>query len=121
MSFDAALTGAAAPPMANGELVFEAPWQGRAFGMASTLVDAGVLNWDEFRVALIDCIAAWECRTASGAEYAYYDRFLEALERVLLERRVLAGDTIAARAVTIEALGDGHDHDHERHHDETGH
>lgn len=115
MSFDASLTGAAAPPMANGELVFEAPWQGRAFGMASTLVDAGVISWDEFRVALIDCIAAWERTAPPGAAYGYYDRFLEALERVLLERRVFAGDAITARAVTIEALGDGHNHADDQH------
>ena len=30
------LDGVAALPRKNGELVFEAPWQGRAFGLAVT-------------------------------------------------------------------------------------
>ena len=32
----------AAPPRDNGELVFEAPWESRAFGVAVALHDAGV-------------------------------------------------------------------------------
>ena len=31
--------GPAAPPRANGELVFEAPWESRAFGIAIALVE----------------------------------------------------------------------------------
>lgn len=31
------MSGAAALPRRNGELVFEAPWQGRAFGLALAL------------------------------------------------------------------------------------
>ena len=34
MSEELTLTEALAPPMANGEVLFEAPWQGRAFGEA---------------------------------------------------------------------------------------
>ena len=32
--------GAAAPPRSNGELVFEAPWESRSFGMAVALSEA---------------------------------------------------------------------------------
>ena len=59
--FDA--TGPEAPPMANGELVFEAPWQGRIFGMATHLAEQGVYAWDDFRARLIARIAAWEGRS----------------------------------------------------------
>ena len=34
------LQGPAAPPRANGELVFEQPWQGRAFGLADKVIVA---------------------------------------------------------------------------------
>ena len=54
------LEGAIAPPMANGELIFELPWQGRVFGMARSLCDQGVYEWDEFRENLIDEIAYWD-------------------------------------------------------------
>ncbi len=33
-------------PRKNGELVFEAPWQGRAFGMAAVLRNERGLEWD---------------------------------------------------------------------------
>ena len=38
------VAGAAAPPRSNGELVFAEPWESRAFGMAVTLADAGVVH-----------------------------------------------------------------------------
>jgi len=47
------IDGLAAPPRANGELVFAEPWESRAFGMAVTLSEAGVFRWAEFQAALI--------------------------------------------------------------------
>ena len=38
------IEGPAAPPRSNGELVFAEPWESRAFGMAVTLYEAGVLT-----------------------------------------------------------------------------
>ena len=34
------------PPMANGEVLFDEPWQGRVFAMALLLVDQGCFAWD---------------------------------------------------------------------------
>ena len=39
-----AMTGAAAVPRKNGELVFDAPWQSRAFGMVVGLVQKGLFT-----------------------------------------------------------------------------
>ena len=39
--------------MANGEVVFDAPWQSRVFGMARALCEQGLFTWDEFREQLI--------------------------------------------------------------------
>ena len=44
---------AAAPPRLNGEVAFNAPWEGRAFGMASALKDRGLYWWYEFSQRLI--------------------------------------------------------------------
>ncbi len=46
-------SGAAAPPRDNGELVFAAPWESRAFGVALALHDAGRIEWEDFRQTLI--------------------------------------------------------------------
>ena len=51
---------AAAPPRQNGELVFQAPWESRVFGLAAALRDRGLFAWDEFRVCLIAEIADWQ-------------------------------------------------------------
>ncbi len=56
------LGGSTAVPRRNGELVFDAPWQGRVFGMAVALSDAGLFPWEEFRQALIREVAAAEAR-----------------------------------------------------------
>jgi cobaltochelatase CobN len=87
----AALGGANAVPRKNGELVFDAPWEGRAFGMAVALSEQGVFEWETFRQALIAEIAAAEAR---GGEFRYYDAWLAALERVLGERGVARPEEI---------------------------
>ena len=43
------MEGQAAMPRKNGEFVFEAPWEGRAFGMAVALKDQGHCEWGDFR------------------------------------------------------------------------
>lgn len=108
----AALPESAAPPQANGELLFDAPWQGRAFGMAHTLVDAGVFSWDEFREQLI---AALDDGAASAD--VYYERFLLALERTLATVSAPESDDAAAfqaalaeRVTEFAARPHGHDH-----------
>ena len=82
-----AMTGSAAPPRRNGELVFEAPWQGRAFGMALGVVERLGLEWKDFQQRLISEIAA-------RPDAPYYDCWLVALERLLLD----------AGAVTAEEM-----------------
>jgi nitrile hydratase accessory protein len=85
------LRGPSAVPRRNGELVFDAPWQGRAFGMAVALSEAGLFPWEEFRQALIREIAAAEAR---GGEFRYYDAWLTALEQVLAGRGLLRAEQL---------------------------
>ena len=64
--------GQVAPPRRNGELVFDASWQARAFGMAMALLDGQGLGWETFRCHLVSAIAA-------QPERPYYEQFVEAL------------------------------------------
>lgn len=82
-----AMTGAAALPRRNGELVFEAPWQGRAFGTALAVVRHLGLPWRDFQHHLIAAIG-------ERPEAAYYDCWVTALERLVLERGLAAPDEI---------------------------
>jgi nitrile hydratase accessory protein len=105
--------GPAAPPRSNGELVFEAPWESRAFGVAVALSEGRALEWEQFRQALIAEIGSWEREHAGDAEarWSYYERWLASLERLLLEDGILAKDEIERRVAHLEHL-DAHERDH---------
>jgi nitrile hydratase accessory protein len=95
----AGMAGPAALPRRNGELVFEAPWQGRAFGMAVALHDRGAFDWEEFRAALIAEIAAVEAR---GGRFEYYEAWLAALESVLARRALIEPEEVEETTFQFE-------------------
>jgi nitrile hydratase accessory protein len=106
-------------PRSNGELVFDAPWQSRAFGLAVAAHEQGVYDWGAFSERLAAVIAQREPdEDGSG----YYERWLASFEALLLERGVVTESEIAARAAAIAAHDDhghddhDHDHDHDHHH-----
>ena len=76
-----AMTGAAALPRRNGELAFEAPWEGRAFGMAIGVVESLGLPWSAFQSQLIAAIAA-------DPDRPYYESWLAALESLVAEQGI---------------------------------
>ena len=111
------LSGATAPPMSNGELAFDEPWQGRVCGIARSLAEQGLYSWDDFRARLIAAIADWEQHARPDAEYRYYDCFLAALESLLVERSLIAVGELRERVGVFAARPHGHDHaDHDHDH-----
>ncbi len=110
MSEDRELMGKGAPPMANGELIFDAPWQSRTFGMARVLCERGYFAWDEFRAELIREVADWEATHDEMEPYHYYDLFLAALTRLMLARGLCAPAELSAREQEFAARPHGHDH-----------
>ena len=101
-------------PLVNGEIVFEAPWEARVFGVAHALCDAGLFHWDEFREALIAEIGRWDAThgadPASAPDYHYFERFQCALEALLDARGTTAADALSARAEVLATRPHGHDH-----------
>ena len=113
------IEGPAAPPRLNGELVFDAPWEGRSFAMAMALVDGGLFIWDDFRDHLIAAVQRWESDPVG--EYRYYERWQEALESIVSELEIVAEPEVDELAAAYAARPAGHDHDHgEHHHDGHG-
>jgi len=100
------LDGSAAPPRANGELVFSAPWESRVFGITMALCAAGRLEWEAFRCLLIEEIAARE----SGTDWSYYACWQSALERLLDHEGLFAAAEIESRAQAYAKRPAGHDH-----------
>ncbi len=103
------LDGPAAPPRDNGELVFEAPWESRIFGITLAMCERGRFTWEDFRTRLIAEIAAWEREHTADEPYRYYERWLAALERLLAERGLCAPEALDARERTLAARPAGHD------------
>jgi nitrile hydratase accessory protein len=82
------MTGAAALPRRNGELTFEAPWQGRAFAMALAVTERLGVPWTEFQQRLI-------ARIAARPDAPYWECWLEALERLVIEHGIASRDDLA--------------------------
>ncbi len=105
----AQLEGEAALPRSNGELVFAAPWEARAFGMVIALHEQRRYEWNEFRDHLIAEIARAE---AAGEPSSYYERWLAAFERLLTEKGLVAPEELAARAAELAARSPAAEHGH---------
>jgi hypothetical protein len=83
--------GPAAPPRSNGELVFEAPWQARVFGLAAALVETQFAGDREpFRQRLIAAIA-------QDPQRSYWDSWAVALEDLVTTARLLPRGAVDQR------------------------
>jgi nitrile hydratase accessory protein len=114
------MDGDSALPRSNGELVFEAPWEGRAFGIAVALNEQAVYPWRSFRDALVDQIADDE---AVARNTTYYERWLASLEALLLQQGLVTKDELDVRTAEYASgeRDDDWDPDHHTHHDHEGH
>jgi nitrile hydratase accessory protein len=105
------MDGHIALPRHNGELVFAAPWEARAFGMAVALNESGLYEWRDFSQGLAAQIAAAE---QHGLPPSYYERWLATLETLAIVRGLITPAEIEAR--TAEYAAGAHD-DHAHHED----
>jgi nitrile hydratase accessory protein len=104
--------GMTAPPRANGELVFNAPWESRAFGLTVSLCERGYVDWREFQQELIRSIGRWEATHAPGEAYSYWSCWLDATERLVTRLDIVTPDALDARALAIAGRLPGEDHRH---------
>ena len=95
-------------PRKNGALVFESPWEARAFGIAVVLSEAGQYPWRVFGEAL-----ASEVRRAEDQQEdsTYYERWLRALHEVALVKGLVSEEEVLERARET-ARQDEHSHRH---------
>ena len=106
--------GPGALPRINGELTFSAPWEATVFALAVALSDAGWFDWREFHQRLITEIQQWEHQAHPAGAWAYYQRWLAALEHVLCRRGFLTRSELQTRIAALAA----HDHHPTQHADQ---
>ena len=77
---------------------FSEPWEAQAFALALALHEAGLFSWSEWTAAL-------RAPAGSGSlegEGAYYRNWLAALESLVVEKRAVSREALAARAAAWE-------------------
>lgn len=70
--------------------LFRAPWQAHAFALAIRLAEAGCFTWAEWAATLSNEIRSAQQRGDPGLGDTYYEHWLAALERLCVDRNVLA-------------------------------
>lgn len=108
-------------PRKNGELVFEVPWEARAFGLAVALSESGLYSWRDFSQRLATEIATAE---QTGISSSYYERWLASLEKLFIAKGLITREELDAW--TAKQVRDEHDdhhhyHDDHQHHDQDDH
>lgn len=83
--------------------VFREPWEAQAFAMTLSLHARGVFTWREWA----DCLAAELAAAAARGEpddgSHYYEHWLAALEKIVAQKRVVAGDELERRVLAWDA------------------
>jgi nitrile hydratase accessory protein len=73
-------------PRDEGGPVFAEPWQAQAFALAVKLSEQGHFTWKEWAAALADELKAAEDRGDADDGTRYYEHWLAALERLVVEK-----------------------------------
>ena len=97
------LEGPVSPPRNNGEIVFNAPWERRVFGLTVTLCRSQAFEWERFRRRLIARISADDARP-------YWENWAAALEDVLAGTATVTQAELDARHREMLVRPPGHDH-----------
>jgi nitrile hydratase accessory protein len=90
------MDGLTALPRENGELLFDAPWQARAFALAVAVVEELELPWDTFRARLIDAIT-------QAPDRPYYESWATALEALIVGLGLTTAEALEAAGPTERA------------------
>jgi nitrile hydratase accessory protein len=94
------------PPRLDGKICFSQAWERQAFGVALALSKTGHFDWEDFRQKLISAIGEWEhSHSLDDPSWSYYERWLTALERLLIEERLVTAEDLANHLPREQSAG----------------
>ncbi|MGH8072018.1 MAG: nitrile hydratase accessory protein [Candidatus Entotheonellia bacterium] len=77
--------------------VFNEPWEAQAFALAVRLSEAGCFTWSEWATALSQEIKGAQARGDPDLGQTYYQHWLNALERLCVEKSLVDRGDIRQR------------------------
>jgi nitrile hydratase accessory protein len=95
MAIDAATSEALHLPRNAAGPVFHEPWEAQAFAMALALHERGLFTWGEWAATLAHEIKAAQAAGDPDTGQTYYRHWLNALERLVAEKKVAGEDALA--------------------------
>lgn len=75
--------------------LFREPWEAQAFAMALALHQRGLFTWSEWAATLADEIKRAQAAGDPDTGDTYYRHWLATLERLVAEKGVASGETLA--------------------------
>jgi nitrile hydratase accessory protein len=93
----------------DAEATFAEPWEAKAFAIVIKLAEAGHFTWPEW----VECFAkevaaATAVEAAGGRPKTYYEQWLDAAERIMIEKGVTSKEQIVARRFALGVTGPAH-------------
>ena len=104
-------------PRDGGGPVFAEPWQAQAFAVVVQLTEAGKLTSKEWAERLGSVLRQAEQRGEVDTGERYYDHWLTALERLVVEKNLTNWNDLTAERETIRD-NDHHRREHQLAHDQ---
>jgi nitrile hydratase accessory protein len=95
MSINSPISEVSDLPCDEAGPVFREPWEAQAFAMALALHERGLFTWAEWAATLADEIKAAQAAGDPDTGNTYYKHWLNALERLVAEKKVAGADLLA--------------------------
>jgi nitrile hydratase accessory protein len=92
--------------------VFSEPWQSQAFAVVVELIEAGTITREEWADRLGAVFKEAEARGEYDTGLRYYDHWLTALERVVVEKDLAGWEDLSKEGETIRE-NDHHRREHQ--------
>lgn len=99
-------------PRRSGNVAFNHAWEIRAFSIATAMHNDGAFDWPEFQGELIRSVQMWESSHDTTAGWNYYDRWMEALERLLDDKGMLNIEELDQRTAEVLSAPANAHHQH---------
>ncbi len=99
-------------PRDAGGSVFSEPWQAQAFAVVVELTEAGTITREEWADRLGAVFKEAEARGEYDTGLRYYDHWLTALERVVVDKNLAGWEDLSKEGETIRE-NDHHRREHQ--------